>query len=76
MLSTAEDTRHPPIDYSFPTRYREAYLAELEAFVDCALEGSPVPVTHQDARCSFVLAEAAERSYREARPVEVKAPAG
>ncbi len=74
-LSTALDTRHPPIEYSFPTRYREAYLAELEAFLDCALDGSPVPVTHDDVCWSFTLAEAAERSCREARPVEVKEPA-
>ena len=73
--STPESRRHPSIEYSFPTRYREAYAAELEAFVDCVLEGSPLPVTHDDARWSFVLADAAERSYREGRPVQVKAPA-
>jgi myo-inositol 2-dehydrogenase/D-chiro-inositol 1-dehydrogenase len=74
VLSEPDGTRHPPIEHSFPTRYREAYLAELEAFIDCALQGSPLPVTHDDVRWNYVLADAAERSCREARPVEVKPP--
>jgi myo-inositol 2-dehydrogenase/D-chiro-inositol 1-dehydrogenase len=74
VFSGREDRRQPPIEYSFPTRYREAYAAELDAFVDCALDGAPVPVTHADVRWSFVLAEAAERSWRESRPIEVKPP--
>jgi myo-inositol 2-dehydrogenase/D-chiro-inositol 1-dehydrogenase len=75
VLSGPEHTRLPPIEFSFPTRYREGYAAELEAFLDCALDGAPLPISHEDARWSFVLAQAAERSYREARPVEVKPPA-
>lgn len=75
VRSGPEERSQPAIEYSFPTRYREAYLAELEAFIDCALEGAPAPLTHDDARWSFVLADAAERSRREGRPVDVKAPA-
>ena len=74
LLSAAAGTLHPAIEHSFPTRYREAYLAELEAFLDCALLGSPVPVTHEDVRWSFVLADAAERSHREGRPIAVEPP--
>lgn len=71
--STAEGLRRAPIDHSFPTRYREAYLKELELFRDCVVHENPVPITHEDARCNFILADAAERSYREGGPVQVGA---
>lgn len=63
----------PPIEYSFPTRYRDAYRLEFEAFVACALDGAPVPVTPGDARLNFRLADAAEASYRAGAPVAIDA---
>ena len=74
VLSSSDTIRHPPIEHSFPTRYREAYGAELETFLDCVGNGVPVPVSHDDVRWSFVLAEAAERSHRERRPVAIEPP--
>jgi myo-inositol 2-dehydrogenase/D-chiro-inositol 1-dehydrogenase len=74
VLSTADATQHPPIEYSFPTRYREAYRAELETFLECVEDGRDVPVSHDDVRWNFVLAEAAERSHRERRPIPIEPP--
>jgi myo-inositol 2-dehydrogenase/D-chiro-inositol 1-dehydrogenase len=57
------------IDYSFPTRYRDAYRAEFECFLECVRGEREVPITHQDVRRSHAVADAAELSYREGRPV-------
>lgn len=69
-VGTAGGFARSPIEYSFPTRYRDAYLAELESFVDCVRVGKPVPVTHQDVRVNHLLASGLERSARERRVVE------
>jgi myo-inositol 2-dehydrogenase / D-chiro-inositol 1-dehydrogenase len=61
-----------PIEFSFPTRYRDAYLRELEAFRDCLLEKKPLPINHEDARMNFILADAAERSFRTGAPVAIE----
>jgi myo-inositol 2-dehydrogenase/D-chiro-inositol 1-dehydrogenase len=60
-----------PIEFSFPTRYREAYLRELMCFVECVRDGREAPVTHDQVRWNHRLADAAERSAREGRVVEV-----
>ncbi|MCZ6463972.1 MAG: Gfo/Idh/MocA family oxidoreductase [Proteobacteria bacterium] len=62
----------PPIDYSFPTRYRDAYRLELECFLDCVRGGREVPITHEQVRAVHRLANAAEQSFREGRPVRVE----
>ena len=59
----------PPVDFSFPTRYREAYQLELESFVRCARGEEPVPITHQDVRVNHLLATGAEIAAREQRVV-------
>ncbi len=46
----------PPVHYSFPTRYREAYLNELKCFVRCARREQEVPITHNDVRVNHLLA--------------------
>jgi myo-inositol 2-dehydrogenase/D-chiro-inositol 1-dehydrogenase len=60
-----------PIEFSFPTRYREAYLRELICFAECVRDGREAPVTHEQVRWNFRLADAAERSARERRVVAV-----
>ena len=72
VLATAEGLRRPPIEHSFPSRYREAYRRELETFKDCVLVGTPVPITHEDVRASFLLCDLAERSYREGQPMKCR----
>ena len=71
LLSNNDGLLKPKIEHSFPTRYREAYQRELEAFRDCILQGAETPITHQDVRMSFILSELGERSYTENKPLSV-----
>ncbi len=70
-VSGSESVSSPPIEFSFPTRYREAYLRELEIFRDCLVEKKPLPVTYDDARKNYILAVAAEDSFKSGRPVSI-----
>ena len=60
----------PPIDYSFPTRYQEAYRMELECFVRCARDEQPVPISHVDVRTNHLLACGLEIAANEKRVVD------
>ena len=61
---------HAPIEYSFPTRYRDAYRAELECFAACARGEREVPISHDDVRTNFLLASGLEIAAREGRVVD------
>ena len=67
---TASGFMRPPVDFSFPTRYREAYLQELLCFVRCARGDEEVPITHEDVRVNHLLATGLEIAARERRVVE------
>jgi len=67
--ATEHGFRRPTVDYSFPTRYREAYLNELMCFVRCARGDEPVPITHQDVRVNHLLACGLEIAAKERRVV-------
>lgn len=67
--ATSRGFSRPPIDYSFPTRYREAYLQELLCFVRCARGEAQVPITHEDVRVNHLLAGGLETAAREKRVV-------
>jgi myo-inositol 2-dehydrogenase / D-chiro-inositol 1-dehydrogenase len=70
-LSTAESVhRDLPLNF-FMDRYIPSYQAELVAFVRALIEGSAPPVTGQDGRVPVVMAMAAQKSYRENRPVRL-----
>ena len=62
--------QRPPVDYSFPTRYREAYLNELKCFVRCARREIEVPISHGDVRVNHLLASGLEIAAKEKRVVE------
>jgi myo-inositol 2-dehydrogenase/D-chiro-inositol 1-dehydrogenase len=62
-------TARPP-DF-FLQRYAEAFVAEMQAFVDSIHEGLEPLVTGKDGRAAVVLAMAAQRSLDERRPVRV-----
>jgi len=53
--------------------FRDAYLAEMEHFVECALEGKPPRVTGEDGLQAVAVVVAANASMRFGRPVEVEA---
>lgn len=55
----------------FLERYMPAYAAEWAAFVDAVTEGKPVPVTLEDGVAALAMAEAANRSLEEAKPVRL-----
>ena len=59
----------PPIDHSFPTRYREAYKIELDCFIECLQGKREVPTTHQDVRVNHLLACGLEIAAHEKRVV-------
>jgi myo-inositol 2-dehydrogenase/D-chiro-inositol 1-dehydrogenase len=71
VIADREGFTRPAIEYSFPTRYREAYRLELEAFLKCMREKATPPVTHHDVRMSFILCELGETATRENRPIRV-----
>jgi myo-inositol 2-dehydrogenase/D-chiro-inositol 1-dehydrogenase len=60
--------------YWYYDRFGEAYRRELEHFVECVAEGKTPEVSGADGRAAQVLAEAAARSLREGRPVDVPLP--
>jgi len=72
VLATEAGLRQATVQFSFPTRYREAYLIELEQFVQCARLNRPAPLTHRQVRLSHLLADAAEESHRTGRAVAVR----
>jgi len=73
MTSVEEGVDFPagPAWTAFAGRFARAYQAELEAFLDLARDRGPSPCTPQDALEAFYVAEAAELSRRERRPVDV-----
>ena len=58
------------LDPSIP-RFERGLAAQAHGFVQAILDDGPVAVTGADARAAFQIAEAATRSMREGRPVEV-----
>ena len=60
-----------PLHYFFVERYREAYIAEMEAFVEAIKEGKEPPVTGWDGKIPVVMGYAAQKSFKERRPVKL-----
>ena len=70
-LSTAQSVAHDlPLNF-FLERYLASYQAEMEAFIRCLIDGTPMPVTGYDGRAPVVIAMAALTSCRENRPVKI-----
>ncbi|HUV06906.1 MAG TPA: Gfo/Idh/MocA family oxidoreductase [Spirochaetia bacterium] len=55
----------------FMVRFKEAYISEISAFVDCILDGAPVKVNEDDALKAFQVSLAAARSAGERKPVSL-----
>ncbi len=71
VLSDAQGVHGPLPLYFFLQRYAEAYVAEMQAFVECVCNGTPPPVSGHDGRVPVVMGHAAWKSYREGRPVRL-----
>ena len=61
-------TSAKPVHF-FLERYMRAYSIEWSAFVDACVEGTAIPATVQDGVNALAMAEAANRSLAEGRPV-------
>ena len=64
------EASEPYLDF-FIERYREAFDAEIDAFVDSIVNNRPVQVGFEDGRKALILAEAALKSVAEKRFVRV-----
>lgn len=60
-----------PYQFFFLERYQEAFMAEIDGFVDCVEKGSAPLAGFEDGRRALILAEAAYLSMRERRMVKV-----
>jgi myo-inositol 2-dehydrogenase/D-chiro-inositol 1-dehydrogenase/scyllo-inositol 2-dehydrogenase (NAD+) len=61
-----------PLHRTWPDRFRDAYRAEMRSFVDSALDGTPPVVSGADGRAAVAGVLAANRSWQEGRPVELR----
>ena len=60
-----------PYLFFFIERYTEAFMAEIDAFVDAVETGEQPEVSFEDGRRALILAEAAYKSLSEKRLVQV-----
>ncbi len=60
-----------PYQFFFLERYLEAFMAEIDGFVDCVEQGASPLASFEDGRRALILAEAAYLSMREGRMVKV-----
>ncbi|UCI31637.1 inositol 2-dehydrogenase [Mesorhizobium sp. B4-1-4] len=70
FTSTAAEASQP-YQFFFLERYQEAFMAEIDGFVDCVEKGAVPLASFEDGRRALILAEAAYKSMKEARLVRV-----
>lgn len=70
MIYDAHGARRECVE-SFPERFAQAYLRELEEFVDCALTGRKPEVTVYDGTKSAQIACAASEAWRTGKTVKI-----
>jgi inositol 2-dehydrogenase len=68
LLLTGAGASHDVVDH-WLVRFADAYLNELRNFVDMILAGKPTRVPGQEGLHALAVSLAAERSYRESRPI-------
>jgi len=62
---------HHDMPRTTPDRLGDAFVTELQAFVDCLANGTEPPVTGGDSRAVVAVGIAATRSMHEGRPVQL-----
>ena len=67
----ADNVSQDKPEHFFLERYRVAYVNEMAHFFDALANGKPLQTTIQDGVKALELAEAATRSWRERRAVEL-----
>jgi inositol 2-dehydrogenase len=68
VVLTGAGASHDVVDH-WLMRFADAYRNELREFVDSIIAGEPARVTAQDGLRALAVSIAAERSYRESRPI-------
>jgi myo-inositol 2-dehydrogenase/D-chiro-inositol 1-dehydrogenase len=63
---------HHDMPWTTPDRLGEAFVTEMQAFVDCLRHDTPLPVTGHDSRATIAVGLAATQSLHEGRPVELQ----
>lgn len=71
-VAGADGYTRPPLHDFFMTRYTEAYAAEIAAFVAVVRDGTTPSPSGQDGLLALALADAALKSVKEGRTVNVK----
>lgn len=71
VVSTHQGIRRDVPFHFFLDRYKDAYTAELQAFVDAILDGGASALSGAEGRMPVVLGLAAQRSLELGRPVKV-----
>jgi len=72
VLSSSNGDRSSPLYHFFTDRYTEAYVAEIESFIDAIDKGEAPQVTGRDGKIPVVMGYAAKHSYEEKRPVRLE----
>jgi scyllo-inositol 2-dehydrogenase (NAD+) len=72
LLLTGTAASYDVVDH-WLVRFADAYLNELRDFVDAVLAGKSTQVSGQEGLRALAISIAAERSYRESRPVVLDA---
>jgi myo-inositol 2-dehydrogenase/D-chiro-inositol 1-dehydrogenase len=63
---------HHDMPWTTPDRLGEAFVTEMQAFVDCLLDDMPPPVTGHDSRATIAVGLAATQSLHEGRPISIQ----
>ena len=63
---------HHDMARTFPERFDDAFVAELQAFVDCVSQDCPPPVTGADSRATLAVGIAATEAMHKGLPVELQ----
>jgi myo-inositol 2-dehydrogenase/D-chiro-inositol 1-dehydrogenase len=71
MISTADGVYLEKPTWFFLERYNDAFIAEAQAFVDAISNNGEVPVDGNDGLMAVYVAQAAEKSLKENRPVKL-----
>lgn len=71
LVLTAGGMRGEKFSWFFTERYREAFVAEMEDFVHVVENGGEPPVTGVDGLKAVFIAQAADKSARDGKPIKV-----
>lgn len=71
VVSNADGVHSAQPLYFFLERYMDAYVVEMQAFIDAVQQDTPTPVTGIDGRIPVTMGLAAWKSYKENRPVKL-----